>query len=340
MGVMVLVTGATGLVGFRILLAALTAGHAVRYVARSEEKSRMVFSNPAVQKLRCGNRLSSVIVPDTTVDGAFDSALDGITHVIHAGAPVPLPFYDPVTQVFEPTLRSVASLLESALKAPTVQRVVITASIVSNLPLSGNPPTTPTYGWSREPMPDPVPTAFDNPSQAYHVCKVIQLHDTDEFVKTRNPKFSVSHIMPGYVFGRNEFVLDAKAMQEANSSNNLLMMAMLGGELPYPIHESFVHVDDVANAHLSAAFMDPKNDEPHDFGIALKADFTTIFGHVENAFPKAVAAGIFKRGKLPPIPLEYDSSDMEKILGRFKSFEDAVVDVAGQYLETLGAEKA
>ncbi|KAI0145241.1 putative cinnamoyl-CoA reductase [Xylariaceae sp. FL1272] len=340
MSTTVLVTGATGLVGFHTLLAVLRAGHTVRHVVRSEEKSRQVASNPAIQELGCGDRLSSVIVPDITIDGAFDSALEGITHVIHAGTPVAVSTYDPITQVFEPTVRGISGLLESALKSPTIQRVVITASIVSNLPLNGEIPKTPLSGRSRESVPVPVPTAFGSPFEAYKVAKVIQLHEADEFVMKRNPHFSVSHIMPGNIFGRNELVQDPKAMQEANSSNNLLMIGLLGGELPYPIHEAFVHVDDVANAHLSVAFLTLKGDEPRDFGIALKADFAKAFDYVEKTFPKAVAAGIFKRGKMPPIPLDYDSSDMQRILGGFKNFESSVVEVAAQYLETLGVERA
>lgn len=98
-----LITGASGLIGFRILLTVLEAGHEVRYTVRSEEKARIVASNPAVQKLGAGDRLSSVVIPDLTVDGVFDAALRGITHVIHVGSPVPAPHFDPQTQVFEPT---------------------------------------------------------------------------------------------------------------------------------------------------------------------------------------------------------------------------------------------
>lgn len=105
MAVTFLITGASGLVGFRMLLAALAAGHNVRYTVRSDEKAKVVSSNPAVAKLGIapGGRLSPVVIPDQAVDGAFDSALEGVTHIIHAGSPVPVPTFDPVTQVYEPT---------------------------------------------------------------------------------------------------------------------------------------------------------------------------------------------------------------------------------------------
>lgn len=61
---------------------------------------------------------------------------------------------------------------------------------------------------------------------------------------------------------------------------------------------------------------------------------------MDKAFPGAVKAGLFKRGKVPTLPVEYDSRDVEKLLGRkLRSFESAVADVASQYLEKLGREK-
>ncbi|KAI1485225.1 putative cinnamoyl-CoA reductase [Biscogniauxia mediterranea] len=339
MATTILITGATGLIGFRILLAALAAGHSVRYTVRSEEKAQVVSSNPAVQKLAPGDRLSSVVIPDFTVDGAFDSALQGVTHIIHAGSPVPVPTLEPTTQVFQPTVKIASSLLSSALKTPSVQRVVITSSIVANL--GHPPPPTAVSASTRVLLPSPFPSTFDNVFEAYTLSKMVELHNTDEFVKTRNPHFTVSHVVPGYVFGRNELALDAEMMQTQNSSNNFLMIGMVGGELPFPIHGGFAHIDDVAEVHLRVAFLNPKAEEPRDFGIAAKVDYGTIFNHVEKAFPEAVAAGVFKRVEVPTLPIEYDSSDAEKLLGgKLRSFESAVVDVAGQYLEKLGKAKA
>ncbi|CAJ2509857.1 Uu.00g057570.m01.CDS01 [Anthostomella pinea] len=65
----ILNTGTTGLIGF--------------------QKTQQVLLNPAVRKLQPGERLSLAIVLDFTVDGGFESALEGVTHIIHAGSPVP-----------------------------------------------------------------------------------------------------------------------------------------------------------------------------------------------------------------------------------------------------------
>ncbi|KAH9901777.1 putative cinnamoyl-CoA reductase [Xylariomycetidae sp. FL2044] len=339
MAATILITGTTGLIGFHTLLAALAAGHHVRYTVRSEEKAHEVSSNPAVQRLSPGNRISSVTIPDFTVAGAFDEALKGVTHVIHAGSPVPAPFYDPTTQVFQPTVKMASNLLSSALRAPSVQRIVITSSIVMNFGLVPNSEIV--CASTRVPLPSPLPAAFDNVFEAYVMGKLVESHETDEFVRTRNPHFAVARVVPGYVFGRNELMLDADMMRSRNSSNNFLMMAMLGAEPPFPALDGFVHIDDLAEIHLRVALLEPRAIGPRDFGIATKVDYDSIFAAVERAFPKAVAAGVFKKGRLPAMPVKYDSSDVEQLLGRpLKSFESAVVDVAGQYLETLGVEKA
>ncbi|KAI0191911.1 putative cinnamoyl-CoA reductase [Astrocystis sublimbata] len=336
----ILITGATGLIGFRVLLAALEAGHTVRYTVRSEAKALVVSSNPAVQKLALSeDRLSSLVIPDLAADGAFDAALEGVTHVIHAGAPVPNPAYDPTADVFQPTLKMSEELLASALKSPSVKRVVITSSIVSNLP-PGPPSETPVAATARVPLPDTIPSKFDHVFEAYVYGKIIELHNSDGFVKTHNPHFTISHVVPGYIFGRNELALDAAMMQAQNSSNNFLMMTMTGGEPPFPLHDGFAHIDDVADVHLKVAFLDPETG-PRDFGFATKIDYNTVFDHVKKAFPEAVAAGIFKPGKVTPLPVNYDSSEAEKLLGRpLKTFETAVVDVASQYLEKIGYNSA
>ncbi|ROV94603.1 hypothetical protein VPNG_09204 [Cytospora leucostoma] len=334
----ILITGATGLIGFRILLLALETGHNVRYTARSEEKARVVTSNPAVQKLAPGDRLSSVIIPDLTVDGAFDSALQGVTQIIHVGSPVPDPANEPTTQVFQPTIKISSVLLQSALKSPSVRRVVITSSIVANLGLTHG--TEKVSASTRVPLPNPVPDTFDNVFEAYVTAKLVTLKNEDNFARTQNPHFTISHVVPGYVFGRNELIVDAASIPTPkNSSNHFLGLGFVGAELPFPIQGAFAHIDDVAEVHLRVAL--DEGTAGKDYGVATKVDYATIFDYVEKAFPKAVEAGVFKRGTVPTTPVNYDSSDVEALLGRkLRSFESAVVDVAGQYLEKLGKEKA
>ena len=340
MAPLVLITGATGLIGFRVLLEALNNGYNVRFTARSGQKVQKVTSNPVIQTLCPGDRLSSIIVSDTTVDGAFDAALQDVTYVIHVGSPVPVPGFDPVTQVWEPTIKGVSNLLASAMKFPSIKRIVITSSIVGNMPPIPDPFTTITAA-SRVHLPGPPPTSFSNLFEAYALAKITEANQTDAFVEKNNPHFSVAHIMPGYVFGRNELALTADQVLKENSSNMYLMACITGKEILFPLHGGYVHVDDLATVHLKVLCLEPGPETPRNFGACTNIDYSVIFGYIEKAFPKAVADGTFKRGKLDTLPIAYDSSETEKTLGvKFRSFEDAVVDATRQYLEKLGKELA
>ncbi|KAI0885400.1 putative cinnamoyl-CoA reductase [Annulohypoxylon maeteangense] len=341
MAATILITGTNGLVGFRILTTALEAGHNVRFAVRSEDKARIVSSNPAVQKLAPGDRLSAVVIPDFTIQGAFDSALEGVTHIIHTGSPVPMPWYDPYKDIFEPTRKMCSNILSSALKTPGIKSVVITSSIVGNL--GSVPPAHVVSAATRLPLPDPIPQTFKDGYEAYIIGKIVQLHDTDTFVREKKPPFGVANIVPGYVYGRNELALTVEAMGQSNSSNNAIIQGVTGGEMAFPVHMGFVHIDDIAEIHLRAAFLDrePNSDVSKDFGVARKVDYDTVWGYVEKAFPKAIQDGVLKKGNVPSLDFQYDSSDAEKLMdGKLKSFETAVLDVVGQYLEVSGREKA
>lgn len=183
--------------------------------------------------------------------------------------------------------------------------------------------------------PSPLPQKFDNVMEAYVVGKLVEMRDTDNFARAQSnsPHFTISHVVPGYVFGRNELALDTGMMQTQNSSNNFLMVGLLGGELPFPIHGGFAHIDDVAEIHLRVALNEAYAGK--DVGVATKVDYATIFDQIKDKYPEAVKAGIFKKGVVPTLPVEYDSSDAKGLLGELKSFETAVSDVAAQYLELL-----
>lgn len=194
----------------------------------------------------------------------------------------------------------------------------------------------PTLASTRIPPPNPLPETFDNVMEAYVVAKMVELRDSDAFLEKNSPHFTISHVVPGYVFGRNELAFDTTMMQTQNSSNNFLMVGLLGGELPFPIHGAFAHIDDVAEVHLRVALEEGPG---RDVGVATKINYDSTFDAVESKFPEAVKEGIFKKGKIPTLPVEYDSSDAEAMLGGLKSFKSAVADVAAQFLELSPAKE-
>lgn len=84
----VLITGATGHIGFRTLRYALDNGYTVKAAVRSEQKAETVRSNPALRAYKNSSQLSFVIVPDLTVEGAYDTAVNGVKYIVHIASPL------------------------------------------------------------------------------------------------------------------------------------------------------------------------------------------------------------------------------------------------------------
>lgn len=86
-GGLVFITGATGFVGFRVLVDALKAGYRARVSVRRQNAINEIKRHPLVAPYV--DSLEFVIVRDITVKGAFDSALDGVSYITHLASPLP-----------------------------------------------------------------------------------------------------------------------------------------------------------------------------------------------------------------------------------------------------------
>lgn len=84
---LLLITGATGLIGFSVLVLALEAGHRVRASVRSEAKGKQLSSTASLK--RFADKVTFVVVEDFTAPDAFREALQGVTSVIHVASPIP-----------------------------------------------------------------------------------------------------------------------------------------------------------------------------------------------------------------------------------------------------------
>jgi nucleoside-diphosphate-sugar epimerase len=118
--------GGTGFLGAWTLKELLERGFNVRAAIRGNKKAdhlRRQFKEHV-------DKLEFTIVDDVTRPGAFDEAVKGVDAIIHSASPlVPdEPGAEPSTLI-EPAVNGTVGILKSALKSPTVQRVVITSSV-------------------------------------------------------------------------------------------------------------------------------------------------------------------------------------------------------------------
>lgn len=119
-----------GYIGSAIIPAFSRAGYVVHATARSQAKADAWLANAARLSFHGVEKMH--VVPDTTVPGALDSAMRGVSIVVHCAAIVPIPWLvtsTPADDHFEQSLRfAKATTLEpmrSAAKAPTVSRFIL-----------------------------------------------------------------------------------------------------------------------------------------------------------------------------------------------------------------------
>ncbi|KAF2651003.1 cinnamoyl-CoA reductase [Lophiostoma macrostomum CBS 122681] len=328
---LVLITGATGFIGFRILLDVLKAGHRVRVVVRSREKADSLSHHPKLKDHYERARFDFSLVQDFAELGAWDEALRDVTHIMHVASPLPLPFLNPQKDIYEPSTQGNDNLLLAALRTTNLERIILTSSIVATMPLA--PRSQGPYNATTV-VDDPA-GPFENVYDAYQAAKIHLLRASREIVERHAPRFDVISILPGYTFGRNEMAQSATQM--FTSSNAVLLMLLQGKKFPVDRITGVAHLDDVAAVHVCALDQSIKGNSI--YGVSVSAEYNKAIAITRNHFPDAFEKGIFADGDQPSEIIEWNATDTETKLGmKFKRFEEMVVDVVAQYLNLMKDE--
>ncbi|KAM3515736.1 hypothetical protein MY11210_000714 [Beauveria gryllotalpidicola] len=337
-----LLTGATGMIGFRTLIHLLEQGSFnVRVAVRSQSSLDKLFSYKQIAPY--ASQLESTIVPDITVPDAYDEAVKGVTHIIHVASPIPSPqTADFETDLIQPAIQGTVGILQSALKVTSIKKIVITASVVaiaSEAHLASGATIT------EETRATDTKRPFANAFVAYAASKALSFEATDDFIAKHNPAFSVVRILPTFVIGRDDTVTDVS--QIAKGTNGIVMGPLLGhpqaqASLTAARPAGSVHLDDVAKLHVLA--LDPAISDNQILLASNPASFewADSFDIVKRRYPEQYAAGLFKFDSIPRPetgPVYIDSSQATKTLGiQFKTFEEQVVSVVDHYLELVTAK--
>jgi len=197
---LVVITGATGFIGGRVLQILLQQNYQVRIVVRSEDKKQNLLDNLNLAGIE---KAEFALVPDLLAPGALDTAAAGADYIIHLASPIPLHGYIPPErqhdELIVPAVNATLRALEAAQKSGTVKRVVITSSTVAIVPPailfpSDEPPTGHiTSGDDRVPE---LEAPFANPFVAYTASKVAALNASDKFMAEQAPSFDIVNILP------------------------------------------------------------------------------------------------------------------------------------------------
>jgi nucleoside-diphosphate-sugar epimerase len=208
---LIVLTGATGFIGFKILAVALKAGYKVRCVVRSPSKIDKILSTPSIKSLSpSSEQLSWTTVSDMTLPGAFDKVVKDASYVIHAASPIPSFGGEAATaEAYEKYFVQAArngtvGILYSIHKAGTIKRVVITSSLVANIPfsyLNGQGDKAIFDADSRTPG-AAGPYSFE--FEVYSASKAAALNESEAWIEKHKPNFDLISILPGWVFGIDE----------------------------------------------------------------------------------------------------------------------------------------
>ncbi|KAF9471773.1 NAD(P)-binding protein [Pholiota conissans] len=343
-GELVVITGVSGNVGFRVLFQALAHGYKARALVRKQSQIEHIKSIPSIEKY--ADNLEFALVPDFTAPGAFDTHVADATFVVHVAAPLYSTTDVPIDVAeFASTTRNMTkNILEAASKTPTVKRVVITASISALFTGEAmQKDSDVVYSWKSPICKDfitPMPEKAAGPI-AYVISKVLAALDVDQYVAEKKPHYSVASIFIGTVIGPND--LFKTATELLKSSNVLAVAPLLGMSFP-PIQSVYIHLDDAAMSHIRALTIDLAPGTTRNivsaYNTVANPDSVRWNDSIDIAkkeFPAALESGVFPLGgAVSTLKALVDSAEDERVLGmKFKPLEVATREVISQYVELV-----
>jgi len=303
-----------------------------------------VLARPEIQALNPGSRLSFIVVPDITAPGAYDDAVEGVTHMIHIASPLATGDAVPLDQAdayfIQPAVRGTMNLLEAANMGGTVRRVVITSSIVALVPVDEMEGTATRDRLNPVSPNDRLPLShgpYHSEFAAYSASKVASLAAAETWMERERPPFDVVYLHPGFVLGRNDAATTpAQAMQGTNA----VVLAMLMGKKFGPYAGATVHADDVARAHVMS--LDPTVLGNQSYILSQPARWNDAKKIVRREFPEAIKTKLLvTAGSVTTTPVPIDASLTEETFGfKFASYTEQVKSAVAQFLDLRMRHKA
>lgn len=330
-----LLTGATGHLGWAILRFLLGEGYHVRCAVRKTEDEHTIRARPAVRRLNPGLRLSFIVVPDITTPRALVAAAEDAAYIIHTASPLPsksarwITTDDARETFIKPAAAGTLNILDAAEQSGTVRRVVFTSSIAAIVPISQmegkEQRTRPVLPDDRIPV-DQGPYQSEFAAYAASKCRALQV--AEEYMKNERPPFDAVYIHPGFVLGANTAATTEK---QAMRGTNSMLAALLLGHSQGVYAGLSVHVEDVARVHVKA--LSPKILGDQSFILGEQVRWTDAIDIAEEELPELFASKLLTTsGYYQTVSIPIDTSLTTDTFGMdFISFADQVKSVVGHW---------
>ncbi|GME58707.1 uncharacterized protein LTHEOB_2648 [Neofusicoccum parvum] len=352
-----LITGASGYLGFAILLSALREGYTPHIVVRSAAKLDFVKNAPDLVALPNASTCKYFIVPDLTAPGSLDEATAGCDYVIHGASPLPWQLCEPELQharLVVPAVACTLSALESARRSKTVKRVVCISSMAAFTPpelMGPLIPDSPVH-ISEDRIPPEASPPFADVVTAYCASKNAALRRSIEWMAERGGAvgagFDLVALAPVYVAGRHPLATSTRDLWD---SSNSLFLRLLAGKtagwtegVDAPEVAGGVHVDDVVELHLRALDRDRVPTPPATgvelCTVAVQMEWKDVAAAAKRLFPKEVEKGLLPCSVVgSKTEVRFDSGKVERLFGvKLRGLDEMLESLVPQYLELLEKE--
>ncbi|ORY92558.1 NAD-P-binding protein [Leucosporidium creatinivorum] len=332
---LVLVTAISGYIGSATALACLRAGHRVRGTLRSEAKATAFRESWKEWE----GQLEFAIVPDMQVKGAYDEACVGVDWIAHIASPFVYGYTDNERDMLQPAIRGTLEILESAQRAGSVARIVITSSFAALQDYAKG--VRPGYTYS---IADWCPLTYEDGKNAtdqlmvYVASKKLAEEAAWRFMETEKPSFTLSTICPAFVLGSTPQPLHS--LNELSVSAAWIRSLIDVQELPPTPLPAMNDVSDIALCHLRALER-PVAAGKRYLTIAHEFSSSQVAHLLHQLFPEQSHRFPPTKNEPPAPHFWWDTKSTEVDLGiEWKSLEQTIKEAGQQIFELEKREAA
>eukprot|EP01133_Synstelium_polycarpum_P014168 gene14168-16700_t len=233
---LVVVTGGTGYIASWIIKYLVERDYQVRAIVHdieNQSKTRFLRSLPNVE-----------IVQGNLENADYNVLLKDCWTVIHTAIPFAHNYDDPMTQVINPTIAGIKSILNACSTINSIQKFILTSTdgtIIDVLNPNLDPKSVPytEEDWNNDSTLESCP---------YFYAKVLTERFVWQFQKNNNQKPDTNHFQVSVL--NPSFVLGPSLTPTMNESQRLAKDFLYNAAEPYPTRVGVVDVRNVAHAHV------------------------------------------------------------------------------------------